>query len=75
MFPEGVTVGSVGEITIDYKSNLGGNPTADAKTLILVPETTANVGTLDWGCKDAEVTAAGLTAGTMPQKYRPSECR
>ena len=70
-----VTVGSAGQITIDYKSNLGGNPTADGKTLILVPETTANVGTLDWGCKNTEVTAAGLTAATMPQKYRPSECR
>jgi len=64
-----VAVGTSGVITITYNNNLGGTPPADAKTMVLDP--TPRQGSMQWTCDDS--TAA--TAGTMPGKYRPSECR
>jgi len=64
-----ISVLTNGVISITYKDNLGGNPSADSKTLVLEPST--NVGSIQWACDDS----GSATAGTMPSKYRPSECR
>ena len=65
-----ITVESTGELTILYTDRLGGNPSANGMTLVLVP-VTANEGAMDWDCADNLAT----TAGTLQTKYRPSECR
>jgi type IV pilus assembly protein PilA len=62
-----VAAGSNGDITITYNSNLGG--TADSKTIIMHP--TVAEGALVWTCDDS----AGTLDGTMPGKYRPTNCR
>ena len=62
-----VGAGANGDITITYNSNLGG--TADGKTIIMHPAATD--GALVWTCDDS----AGTLDGTMPGKYRPSNCR
>ena len=54
---------AAGEITITYNQELGGNPTANSKTIIMTP--TARQGSMLWDC----------TGGTQEAKYRPSECR
>ncbi len=58
-----VTVGDAGIITILYNVTLGGNPTANDTTVILTP--TVTPGGVTWTC----------TAGTLPAKYRPANCR
>jgi type IV pilus assembly protein PilA len=59
-----VTIGDAnGRIDILYNGTLGGSPTANATTILLVP--TAGPGGLTWAC----------TTGTMPAKYRPANCR
>ena len=58
-----VTVGAAGVITVQFKSNLGGTPTANAKTIVLTPTETA--GGITWSC----------TGGTLDDKYRPANCR
>jgi type IV pilus assembly protein PilA len=59
-----------GTITITYRdSGIGGNPTANGKTMILDPE--PRQGTMRWVC-DGSGSAGN---GDMPSKYRPSECR
>jgi type IV pilus assembly protein PilA len=59
-----------GTITITYRdSGLGGIPPADGKTMVLDPE--ARQGSMQWVC-DGSGSAAD---GSMPNKYRPSECR
>jgi len=58
----GVT-SDAGEITITYNQELGGNPTANGKTIIMTP--TARQGSMTWDC----------TGGDQEAKYRPSECR
>jgi type IV pilus assembly protein PilA len=55
-----VTTGGV--ITVTYRSNLGGD--ANGETIQLTPSSAA-AGTLVWDC----------TAGSMPARYRPSNCR
>ena len=60
-----VTVSSAGAITIKYATaGLGGTPTANGKTIILVPDTSSG-GSIQWGCD----------TGDMPSKYRPANCR
>ena len=60
-----VSVASTGAITITYEATgLGGSPTANAKTIILVPDT-SSAGSVQWGC----------STGDMPSKYRPANCR
>ena len=54
---------ATGQITITYNQELGGNPTANGKTIIMNP--TPRQGSMLWDC----------TAGTQEAKYRPSECR
>jgi len=58
-----VTIGAAGIITVLYNSTLGGNPTANATTIIFTP--TLNVGSTTWDC----------TLGSLPPKYRPANCR
>ena len=59
-----------GTITITYKdSGLGGNPPADSETMVLDPD--PRQGSMQWVC-DGTGSAAD---GSMPNKYRPSECR
>jgi type IV pilus assembly protein PilA len=58
-----VAVTGNGLITITYNQNLGGNPTANGEDMTLRP--TARQGSMEWTC----------TGGSMPAKYRPSECR
>ena len=54
---------ATGQITITYNQELGGNPTANGKTIIMTP--TARQGSMQWDC----------TGGDQEAKYRPSECR
>ena len=54
---------AAGTITITYNDTLGGNPTANSQTITLVP--TVGAGGVEWNC----------TGGTMPDKYRPANCR
>ena len=56
-----------GVITITYKSNLGGSPSANGLLVGLKPSFTA--GGVTWDC-----TAAN-TITTMPAKYLPAQCR
>ena len=66
-----IGVAADGVITITYRdSGLGGNPSADGKTVVLEPSS-ANPGSLVWVCDDT----GSATAGTMANKYRPSACR
>ena len=60
--------GGTGLITILYNNgNLGGNPPADNKTMILSPISVE--GSVMWVCNSS------TNPGTMPLKYRPSNCR
>lgn len=56
-----------GIISITYANNIGGNPTANGKTIQLMPDT-SNPGAMKWTC-------GGTAATTMPVKYLPSNCR
>jgi type IV pilus assembly protein PilA len=75
-----------GEVTITYNVNAatGGIPqlTAATNTLTLVPTignavmNAANAsGSVDWHCKSAGSTYAFGTAGTLPGRYAPANCR
>lgn len=58
---------TTGDITVTYRNNLGGNPSANGLVMVLHPST-ASAGSVVWTCG----TAAG---STIPAKYRPSACR
>ena len=59
-----------GTILITYKdSGLGGSPSADSQTMILDPE--PRQGSMEWACDGS----GGSGDGSMPNKYRPNECR
>jgi len=58
-----VNVGAAGAITVTYNATLGGSPTANNTNITLVP--TLTDGGITWNC----------TGGTMPDKYRPANCR
>lgn len=53
-----------GIITIEYNNNLGG--TADGATILV--QATTNAGSIEWDCTDS-------ATATMPDKYRPANCR
>ena len=62
-----VTTGT-GVITITYNNSVGGNPSANGKTVVLTPDT-SSIGAMGWAC-------TGGTGGTaMPNKYLPATCR
>ncbi len=52
-----------GTITVTYNATLGGSPTANSTTITLEP--TLTEGGITWNC----------TGGSMPDKYRPANCR
>jgi type IV pilus assembly protein PilA len=58
-------------VTITYRNTLGGNPSADGKTIILEADS-SSTGTLRWYC---DGSGPGGNNGDMPNKYRPSQCR
>ena len=60
---------NTGVITISYKANLGGNPTADNTNIDLIP--TTNAGSVTWDCS----LASGTSGSQTPGKYRPANCR
>ena len=60
----GVTAPATGIITITYRT-LGGS-TAPGDTIILTPTVNAGLGSVSWVCS---------TGGTIPDKYRPANCR
>ena len=61
-----VAVGTAGLITITYKTNLGGSPSANGLAVMLKPSFGA--GGVTWDC----TSVAGTT---MPAKYMPAQCR
>ena len=64
---ESVTIGAAGLITIKYKTNLGGSPSANGLLVALKPS--FGPGGVTWDCTSAN----GVT--TMPAKYMPASCR
>ena len=74
-----VAVGAGGLITVTYGNDV--NPEVTSETLVFAPYTSPN-GDVSWRCglfpMTTDVTVAnGATpaAGTVDQKYRPSNCR
>lgn len=86
---ESVTVTDVGEITLKTTGDASLASDAQGKTLTLTPYInkvalaagTTTEGSVEWACasttqEQAKVrVTAGVTAGTLPAKYAPSECR
>jgi type IV pilus assembly protein PilA len=85
-----VQIAGDGVITVTYRATTqNGMPTGlDTNTVVFTPSVqnaplAANsVGSIDWACAsetNSTATARGLpvsaTAGTLPSKYAPSECR
>jgi type IV pilus assembly protein PilA len=82
-------VTTTGEITVKTAGTGSGLPTeAQGKTLVFTPNvqkaaiTASSLGSIDWACGSlthATATDRGLaaaqTAGTLPAKYAPAECR
>ncbi len=66
-----VDIGTAGEITITYDlpaeiTNL---------TLTLTPTISSNDQVAEWGCNAIGSTKNGGTAGTLPGRYAPANCR
>jgi type IV pilus assembly protein PilA len=57
---------STGVITITYNTNVGGNPSANSRVIVLTPDT-SSIGAMGWTC--------GGGATNMPNKYLPATCR
>ena len=57
---------TTGDITITYNTNLGGNPIANSRIIVLTPDT-SSIGAMGWTC--------GGGATNMPNKYLPATCR
>jgi type IV pilus assembly protein PilA len=71
-----------GEITITYDVTATGIPQLTGNnTLVLVPTISGAAlaagltGSMDWHCKSAGSTYAVGTAGTVPARYAPAQCR
>jgi type IV pilus assembly protein PilA len=65
-----------GAVTVTYAGTLGGSPTANSTTLVLIPAFTN--ATIRWECYAAGKAVATPfvgTAGTLPGKYAPASCR
>jgi type IV pilus assembly protein PilA len=82
-----MTAGNSGVITVTYSANI---PQASGKTLALTPflngallsaAAATATGNVDWACASttqATATSNGLTgatAGTIPAKYVPTQCK
>ena len=57
---------TTGIITITYNTNVGGNPSANGRVIVLSPDT-SSIGAMGWTC------GGGTT--NMPNKYLPATCR
>jgi type IV pilus assembly protein PilA len=57
---------TTGIITITYNTNVGGNPSANNRVIVLSPDT-SSIGAMGWTC--------GGGATNMPNKYLPATCR
>ena len=80
---------STGIITISYSNAAGAitQLTANDQTIVLTPEVNhlplapRAIGPVDWACTSTTKTAAtsngftGMSAGTLPGKYAPAQCR
>lgn len=65
-FVASVAVGAGGIVTVtSATTGLGGNPSADNKSIIFTPAASTAGGGVDWTCK----------TGSMAPKYRPANCR
>ena len=68
-------------ITFDVSANGINQLTPSTNTLVLVPTIGGNplapqaAGSIDWHCKSAASTYATGTAGTLPGRYAPTQCR
>lgn len=79
-----ISIGSqTGVITVTFSAN---TPQINGCTLILYPFinkvalATGQSGEIDWACASSGVATAGaegmtVTAGTLPAKYAPSQCK
>ena len=87
-YVQAVTVAAGGIITVAIEANAGnGIPTGlDGQTLTYTPNvngalpTALATGSIDWACASATNTTAVArtlvsTAGSLPARYSPSECR
>lgn len=84
-----ITATDVGQITLTTSSDASLASDAQGKTIVLTPyingavltASTTATGSLEWACTTAsqeQAKARGITsptAGTLPAKYAPSECR
>ncbi|GBE47136.1 fimbrial protein precursor [bacterium BMS3Bbin12] len=61
--------GGTGVISITFKNNLGGSPSANGTILTFTPSTTN--GAIAWACG----YAPGGSGTTVPSKYLPANCR
>ena len=57
---------TTGIITITYNTDVGGNPSANSRVIVLSPDT-SSIGAMGWTC--------GGGATNMPNKYLPATCR
>lgn len=71
-----------GEITVTYDVTATGiSQLTGANTMVLVPTinnaalAAGTAGSIDWHCKSAGSTYATGTAGTVPSRYAPAQCR
>lgn len=86
---QSISASAVGVITLTTSSDASLATDAQGKTIIMTPyingaaltATTTDSGSLEWACASAGVAQATArlggtpTAGTLPAKYAPSECR
>lgn len=66
-----IEVGNAGEITITYDAPVE----ISDMTLKLIPTLSNNNQVAEWACNALNSTKLGGTAGTMPGKYAPANCR
>ncbi len=78
-YVQSVTVSTFGNITVLYGNDV--NPEVTGETLVFTPYTSPN-GDVSWRCGLHPMTGAVILvvgavpdAGTVDQKYRPSNCR
>lgn len=71
-----------GEITVTYDTSATGIPQlAGTNNVVLVPTVNGAAlaagaaGNIDWHCKSAGSTYGVGTAGTLPSRYAPAQCR
>jgi type IV pilus assembly protein PilA len=87
-YVQNITLADTGVITVTYAAHAGnGIPTTlNGRTLILTPSVNqallaaGSTGAIDWSCgsegtNTATARSLPVSAGTLPARYAPSECR